>query len=96
MATNWELKEKIVDFLRLRQRAYQFAFPNPKGNAVLKDLAKFCHFGKVPYHPDQRKTDILIGRQEVFLRIIDHLNLDLDQLYDLYAKPSDLKPPKTE
>jgi hypothetical protein len=93
---NWVLFQKTLDFLRLSSRAYRLAFPNPESSEVLKDLAKFCHIGKAPFHPDQRKTDILIGRQEVFFRIADHLNLQPDELFDIYNKPTTLQPQAKE
>ena len=91
-----ELYYRVMDFLRLRSRAYRFTFKDAKSNEVLKDLAKFCHIGKAPFHPDQRKTDVLIGRQEVFFRIVDHLNLEPDELYQIYNRPSAIQPPTKE
>lgn len=92
----WTLYQRTLDFLRLRKRAYQLTFRDAKNNVCLKDLAKFCHIGKAPFHPDQRKNDLLIGRQEVFYRIIDHLNLQPDELFQLYNSPSLLQPPRKE
>lgn len=87
----WKLYQHALDFLRLRKRAYQFDFGDAKNSEALKDLARFCHIGKAPYHPDQRKNDVLIGRQEVFFRITDHLHLQPDELYELLNKPSTLQ-----
>lgn len=84
----FELYERTIDFLRLRKRAYQFTFQNPEKNDVLKDLAKFCHANETPYHPDARKTDVLIGRQEVWLRIVRHLKLNPEQLFEIYNRPT--------
>ncbi len=89
---DWTRFNRVLDFLRLRKRAYQFAFGQPQHNEALKDLAKFCRIGVAPYHAERRKTDILIGRQEVFYRIIDHLKLEPDQLYEIYNKPSTIQP----
>lgn len=95
MATNdWTLYQKTMDFLRLRKRAYQFTFGNPKDNEALKDLAKFARVGRTPFHESQRKTDVLIGRQEMFFRIIEHLKLQPDELYDIYNQPSTIQPRK--
>lgn len=88
MSTAFELYQRTLDFLRVRKRAYLAAFPDPKNNAVLKDLAKFCRANTSPYHPDVRKTDVLIGRQEVFFRITEHLQLQPHQLYELYNTPT--------
>ena len=93
---DWKAYQRTLDFLRLRKRAYQFDFGNAKNSEALKDLAKFCHIGKAPYHPDQRKNDILIGRQEVFYRIVQHLRLTPDELYDIYNKPSSIQPIEKE
>lgn len=88
-----ELYYRTIDFLRFRKRAYQLAFPNPKQNEVLKDLAKFCRAGRTCFHENQRKTDIALGRQEVWLRIVQHLNLQPDQLYEIYNTPSTIISP---
>jgi hypothetical protein len=88
---NWTRYQRALDYLRLRKRAYQFTFGQSKDNEALKDLAKFCHIGKAPYHPDQRKNDVLIGRQEVFFRLIDHLKLEPDELYKIYNTPSTIQ-----
>ena len=87
----WSAAQRVLDFLRLRKRAYQFTFGQAQDNEALKDLAKFCHIGKAAYHPDQRLNDVLAGRQEVFFRIINHLKLQPDELHDLYNKPSSIK-----
>jgi hypothetical protein len=75
---------RVMQFLGLRKRAYQFTFKGPHGNAVLQDLMKFCRYRQVPFHADRRMTDIMIGRQEVLFRILNHLTLNEDQLNDLY------------
>lgn len=89
---DWIKYQRILDFLRLRKRAYQFTFGRPEDNEALKDLARFAHIGKAPFHPNQRLNDILIGRQEMFFRIIDHLKLSPDELHQLYSKPSTIQP----
>ncbi len=92
MPEDWTLYQRTIDFLRLRKRAYQFTFGKPQDNEALKDLARFCRIGAAPFHPEQRKTDILIGRQEVFYRIIGHLKLEPDELFEIYNKPSTIQP----
>lgn len=88
----WVRLQRILDFLRLRKRAYQFTFgENPLHNEALKDLAKFCRIGEAPYHPDEVKRNIIIGRQEVFWRITNHLKLQPDELHDLFNTPSSIK-----
>lgn len=88
-----ELYYRTIDFLRFRKRAYQLTFTNPTKNEVLKDLAKFCRAERSCFHESQRKTDVALGRQEVWLRIQHHLNLQPDQLYELLNTPSTISQP---
>jgi hypothetical protein len=92
-AKNIEQIEKALSLLRERQRAYQLAFSQPAGLAVLNDLSKFCRAVESCVIPgDRDKTLILEGRREVFLRMTEHLNLSIEQLYALYSgKHVDLK-----
>lgn len=76
------------EFLRFRKRDYQLTFDMHSVHAqrVLMDLAKFCRASETCVVPgDQRMTDVLEGRREVFLRIQNHLNLPADQLYAMFA-----------
>ena len=72
-------------FLSQRRRAYQLAFGNEAGKAVLADLAKFCRARETTFHADPRLSEMLEGRREVFLRIAHHLNLTDDDLWKLYG-----------
>lgn len=85
MRISFELYHRILDVLRLRGRHYRLLFNMQKGEAraVLADLSRFCHMNETAYNPDDRKTYVLIGRQEVFLRIQHHLKLQPDELYAL-------------
>lgn len=85
------MMKRIRDFLSKRRGAYARLFDrsnDPLGDkaVVLDDLMKFCRFGESVYHADQRMTDVLIGRQEVLHRILDHANLDLDTLFEKYNR----------
>lgn len=91
MVSAFELYQRTLDFLRLRKRAYQIAFPNPKDNEVLKDLAKFCYANKISNHADLYRIGLVAGRREVWLRIQEHLRLEPDELHAIYNKPSTLK-----
>lgn len=71
---------------RLTRWAYRWIFGRPAGWMVLADLAKFCRAAEscvVPGHPD--KTLLLAGRQEVWLRIQQHIQLAPDELFALYS-----------
>ena len=72
-------------FLGQRRRAYQLAFGNEAGKAVLADLAKFCRARETTFHADPRLSDMLEGRREVWLRIASHLNLSDDDLWKLFG-----------
>lgn len=81
------LFEQAVALLSQRSRAYRNVFLR-KGfdtDIVLSDLAKFCRASTSTYNDDQRLSDVLTGRREVFLRIAHHLNLTQDQLWSLYG-----------
>lgn len=71
--------------LQGRKGAYCRVF-NGEGDAkaVLKDLARFCRAHATTFHPDPRAHAVAEGRREVWLRIAQHLQLDEDQLWELY------------
>jgi hypothetical protein len=74
------------EFLRGRKRAYQSVFnKSAAANLVLADLANFCRATTTCYDPDTRRTDILIGRNEVWKRIEHHLQLTPEQLYAIFG-----------
>jgi hypothetical protein len=82
---NWY--EKARGFLKLRQLAYLRALDpqTESGRMVLEDLAKFCRANDTTFMPDQRLSDVLVGRREVWLRIQEHLRLSEDQLWAIYG-----------
>lgn len=51
---------------------------------VLRDLAKFCRAHDSTFHPDPRVHATLEGRREVWLRIQENLQLDIDEIYELH------------
>ena len=69
-----------------RTRAYKAAFDQSTqhGKDALADLLKFCQHGRSLYRKDQRQTDILIGRQEVLMRILSALSISEQELHELY------------
>lgn len=79
-----EYLDKLRQFLGGRQYHYRQTFRSPPGEAVLKDLAKFCRANKTTFHEDPRAHAVLEGRREVWLRISQHLNMSPDELWDLY------------
>lgn len=92
MPQDWTLYQRTLDFLRLRSRAYRLTFRDAKNSEVLKDLARFCRADKTCFHADPRLHALAEGRREVWLRIVNHLNLEPDELYKIYNQPSTIQP----
>ena len=84
-------KQRVEAYLARKQLAYKrkFAPTCQDTDVVLGDLAKFCRAGETPFHKDERMHYVLIGRQEVWLRIQQYLNLPLDKLYELRGGPKE-------
>lgn len=76
---------KFFDFLRSKKKDFQLTFLSPSGQRVLQDLMPFCRCLETVYHPDEKKMWITVGRQEVMFRILNNLNLSIDQLYLLVS-----------
>lgn len=76
---------QTFDFLRHRKTAYTLTFRSPAGAEVLRDLAKFCRANTTTFHADVRVSAALDGRRDVFLRILQHLNLSVEEMFDLYG-----------
>ncbi len=80
--------DRTMKFLRGRKRAYQLTFQinQPANVEVLQDLAIFCRATETCGVPgDHDRTWALIGRNEVWQRIQQNLNLTEDQLFALYS-----------
>ena len=75
--------EKIKDALSSRRQSYVEVFEGPSGEAVLKDLAKFCRANETTFKEDPRLHAVLEGRREVWLRIQRHLNMTDEELYEI-------------
>lgn len=86
-----DLIERAKLFLMGRQTAYRVVFDGPMAEVVLADLLKFCRANETTFHPDQRVSDVLIGRREVFLRIQHHIRLTPDELWKLYSRNDQTK-----
>ena len=77
----------LFDFLFRRKRAYQLTFQQmqPANVLVMQDLARFCRAHESTFHPDPRVAANLDGRREVYLRIVNHLGLTVEQLLAIYT-----------
>ena len=74
-------------------KAYQQTFRSPVGQQVLADLARFCRAAEscaVPGNHDL--TLMLLGRNEVFLRISQFASLSLDDVLHLRMGRQPLNP----
>lgn len=74
-----------LEALGIRQRSYFMVFRSPAGREVLQDLAKFCRAHKAPWGMTPEDTARLVGRNEVFQRIMDHLRLTPEEMYHAYG-----------
>lgn len=81
-------KERKRAFLFQRQKAYQDIFKKDSQSAqkVLSDLAKFCRASKSTFDLDPRLHALMEGRREVFLRIMEHLELPSEALWELKTR----------
>lgn len=78
---------EIFGFMHGRKQAYMQTFQTnqPANVLVLADLQRFCRANETTFNPDARIAANLDGRREVWLRIQNHLNLNEEQLAELYA-----------
>ena len=83
--------EIVKNFLKNRRQAYIATFlgTGADGEAVLKDLARFCRANRSTFNPDPYLAARLDGRRECWLRIMEHVNLTEEQLYKLYGRNKD-------
>lgn len=81
--------ERVRNALRYRMEAYRRVFSGKAAEgdieAVTNDLKTFCRAEASTFHTDDRVQVLLTGRQEVWLRIMDHTRLDLDTMYLKYT-----------
>ena len=84
MAALTEKVGRTYDRLRQRKMAYQLAFGSPAGKKILEDLAKFCRANQSCFDTDPRVEAAMLGRQEVWLRIMHHLHMPSEEIFKLY------------
>jgi len=76
----------IRDHIAARQKAYALTLSEgDSAGIVMKDLAKFCRAKESTFHPDPRAHALAEGRREVYLRIMEHLELSVEDLYGIYT-----------
>lgn len=85
-----EADKARFDELRRRAVHFQTAALHPEVQTILQDLAAFCRAGRsaapeIEGQPlDRDRMLLILGRQQVWLRIERYLNLQPHQLYALY------------
>jgi len=74
------MNKKLIE----RQAAYKRTFDGPEAQKVLADLRRFCR-ADVPTADvnNPNVTYLLEGRREVWLRIMSHLQMTDDDIYNL-------------
>lgn len=83
------IREKIADYRR-KLHGLNFAYhrvfdkDSVHTNEVLRDLARFCRAHQTTFHQDPRIHAVLEGRREVWLKIEEHLQLTMEQIYELH------------
>lgn len=78
------MKFSLNPFFQRRQSAYKKTFDNPEGRKVLADLRRFCRATQPTADVNNVQTTYLLeGRREVFLRILSHLQLTDEDVYNL-------------
>jgi hypothetical protein len=82
------LIEQAKNLIRGRQFSYQQVFgrENKFAEAVLKDLAKFCYADSTSFHADPRIHALAEGRREVWLRIMQHLNMTPEEYFEKFRR----------
>jgi hypothetical protein len=79
---------RTLDFVGARQRSYSMALNAPAAKLMLADLAKFCRATVPPAGKTTEETWRLIGRNEVWCRMMEHIHLGPREMYKLYGGPS--------
>ena len=77
------VKGDILAELETRQRAYRMVFGNADPDAldiVMADLKRFCRGERSTFDVDERIHCLITGRQEVYARINQHVQLTLEGL----------------
>ena len=80
--------EETRQYLEERKKSYQLTFDmnQPADQFVIEDLCRFCRGEESCAVPgDRDRTFMLLGRQEVYHRIMQHLGLNPEQLFSLYS-----------
>jgi hypothetical protein len=81
-------QDEALKYFGEKKTAYQLALGSPAGKAVLADLTTFCRGKESCFHPDPRLHAVLEGRREVYLRLMQFLELTPEELIPLNTRPA--------
>jgi hypothetical protein len=83
-----EKEKKAKQLLQERKMAYLRVFDkdNVFLQAVLDDLETFCRGDRSCAQDNANLTYLLLGRQEVWFRIKNHLERSIEQLYEIHGE----------
>lgn len=79
--------DELLRILRERQGAYARIFAGASKDdvkIVMEDLAEFCRAYRTPFTLEERSTILLLGRLEVYQRIVEFARLSNDELFYNY------------
>lgn len=80
----------LSKFFNKRQAAYKKTFDGPDGRKVLADLRRFCRASMPTADVNNvHATFLLEGRREVWLRIVSHLQLTDEDVYNLIEESNE-------
>lgn len=86
-----EASHETMRFLISRREAYTRLFAGSAtaddAKIVADDLRTFCRGEDTAWADDARVHALLSGRQEVYIRIMDHTRLPFDAMVEKYTKP---------
>ena len=68
--------------LKGKKILYNQVLGNPAGAEVLSDLRVFCYATKSPFSDNELEMARRIGRQEVFMQIMNTMKIDFGEYYD--------------
>ncbi len=83
------MKISLNPFFYKRQKAYRSVFNSPEGKKVLADLRRFCRATTPTADVNNvQATYLLEGRREVWCRLMAHLQLTDEDVYNLIEENS--------
>ena len=79
-----EEAERLLEVTKEKQRAFRQALLSPAGQFILQDLKIFCRANESCAVPgDHDRTMLLLGRNEVWLRLMEMIELTTAELVTL-------------